>query len=82
MSKLTNYPSKEVKEFGEHLSDYLYTASIQKSMIGLGGCKSFAIHDFPKQFHKYIEAYVDGSNRDSVAIIYAAMKDKEQSLVQ
>lgn len=82
MCKLTNYPHKDVKEFGEHLSEHLCTASIQKSMGGLGGCKSFDINNFPKQFHKYIEAYVYGNNEDSVAIIYAAMKDKEQSLGQ
>jgi len=73
---LPNYPSPEVREFGERLSECLCTASIQKSMAGLGGCKPFDLSQFPPEFQPYVEAYLEG-RRDSVAVTYAAMRTKE-----
>ena len=74
---IKNYPSKQLKEFGEQLSESLMTASIQSSMKGLGGCDAFDINSFREEFHPYILEYLKG-NCDSVAITYAAMKTKEQ----
>ncbi len=73
---LTNYPSKEVKEFGELVASALMNANIQSSMHGLGGCKQFDLSDFESDLHPYIQEYLRG-NLDSVAIMYAAMRTKE-----
>ena len=73
---LPNYPSPEVKEFGERVANALYNADIRKAMNGIGGCNTYDLIDFDEDTHLYIEAYLRG-NRDSVAIMYAAMRDKE-----
>ena len=75
--QIKNYPSKEVKEFGEQLCDALMTASVRSSMEGLGGCKPFDITSFREEFHPYVLEYLK-ENKDSLAIMYAAMKTKEQ----
>jgi hypothetical protein len=54
----------------------MFDADIQKSLGGLGGCKHFDITTFPIEFHPYILEYLKGNN-DSVAIVFAAMKDRE-----
>lgn len=79
LMQIENYPSKEVKEFGEQLTEALLTMSNQSSMKGLGGCKAFDINSFQEEFHPYLLEYLKG-NHDSLAIIYAAMKTKEQEI--
>ena len=73
---LPNYPSPEVKEFGERVASVLMAANIRKSMSGLGGCKPYDPADFEPDMLPYIEAYFEGDH-DSVAIMYAAMRTKE-----
>lgn len=73
---LPNYPSPEIKAFGEAIMMSLYDSDIQRSMGGLGGCKSFDINNFPEEHRPYILAYIEG-NLDSLAIAYAAMRTKE-----
>jgi hypothetical protein len=77
---IPNYPTNDVKEFGERLMSSLYDASIQKSMAGLGGCKEFDLANFDPEFHPYIQAYLEGNN-DSMAIVYAAMRTRELNTV-
>ena len=48
--KLKNYPSEEVKNFGEDCISFLINASIRNSLGGLGGSKEFNIEDFPEAF--------------------------------
>lgn len=76
---MKNYPSKEVQKFGEDLSEALMTATLRKSMGGLGGCKNFNIQDFHQEFQPYIQEYLK-ENHNSAAIIYSAMKTKEQEM--
>ena len=76
---IKNYPSPEVKAFGEKVNEAMYDASIRYSMAGLGGCKRFDIDDYDKDVQPYIHAYMEG-NLDSVAITYAAMRTKEKEL--
>lgn len=76
---LPNYPSPEVKEFGERVASVLMTANIQHSMGGMGGCKHFDINGFDEDVRPYILAYQEG-NHDSAAIMYAAMRTKELEL--
>jgi hypothetical protein len=73
---LPNYPTQEVKAFGEAVASALINARVQVSMDGLGGCKYYDISDFDAELRPYIEAYLEG-NHDSVAIMYAAMRTKE-----
>lgn len=73
---LPNYPSPAVKEFGERVSMALYDADIRKAMDGLGGCKPYDPADFDADLQPYVGAYLQG-NKDSIAIIYAAMRTKE-----
>jgi hypothetical protein len=79
MTVMNNYPSPEVKAFGEKVTSNIFTASIQNSMGGLGGCKTFNIENFDEDVRPYIDAYIKGNN-DSVAITYAAMRDMEEKL--
>lgn len=74
---LKYYPSVEVKAFGEALMMHLYEANIRLSLGGLGGCQGFNLHDFPTETHQYILEHQKG-NCDSIAIVYAAMRDKEE----
>lgn len=76
---LPNYPSPEVKEFGEKLNLALFDASVRHALGGdnLGGCKPYDLNDFNPEFRPYIKEYVEGGNNDSVAIVYAAMRTKE-----
>lgn len=71
-----NYPSDEVKTFGEKVNMAMYDASIQQAVGGIGGCPKFNINDFDEDVQPYILAYLEGNN-DSVAITYAAMRTKE-----
>ena len=73
---LPNYPSKEVKKFGERVANALITADVRRGLGGLGGCKEFDYRDFAPDLHPYIKEYFKG-NADSVAVIYAAMRTKE-----
>ena len=73
---LPNYPTQEIKEFGERIASALMDASIQSSMGGLGGCKHYNLSNFEPEMHPYILAYLEGVH-DSVAILYAAMRTKE-----
>lgn len=73
---IPNYPSPEVKQFGERVSEALIDASIRNSMGGLGGCPIFDLADFDEDLQPYVVAYLEG-NHDSAAIMYAAMKTKE-----
>ena len=73
---LPNYPSPEVKSFGEKVLSAMFDASIRASMAGLGGCKALDMNDFDEDIRPYIEAYLEG-NLDSVAVTYAAMRTKE-----
>lgn len=73
---LPNYPSPEVKAFGERVNAAMYDASIQSSMCGLGGCREFNIDNFDEDVRPYVLEYLKGS-LDSVAITYAAMRTKE-----
>lgn len=75
-----NYPSQEVKEFGERISGAMFDASIRYSMAGLGGCKEFQIEDLDEDIRIYIMACLEG-NLDSVAITYAAMRTKEKQIM-
>lgn len=76
---LPNYPSKTVAEYGEEVAAALFDAHIQKCMGGnhLGGCKSFSLTNFKSELHPYISLYLDNGAKDSMAIVYAAMKTKE-----
>ena len=76
---LPNYPSPEVKKFGERVCEAIYDAEIMRSMGGLGGCKHYGPEDFEPDLIPYINAYFEG-NLDSVAITYAAMRTKELEL--
>ena len=71
-----NYPSEEVKEFGERVARAMMDASIQHSTGGCGGCKHYDLTNFDEELRPYVEAYLKG-NRDSAALIYAAMRTKE-----
>ena len=73
---LPNYPSPEVKKFGERVNEAMYDAEIRRSMGGLGGCKHYDPEDFEPDLIPYIDAYFEG-NLDSVALTYAAMRTKE-----
>ena len=73
---LSNYPSPEVKAFGEKVNEAMYDASIRAGMHGLGGCKALDMNDFDEDVRPYIKAYLEG-NFDSVALTYAAMRTKE-----
>lgn len=73
---LPNYPSDEVKRFGERVASALANAHCQSSMKGLGGCKQYDLSDFEPELHPYINAYLEGRH-DSAAIMYAAMRTKE-----
>jgi hypothetical protein len=75
---MNNYPSESVKKFGEELGMALFDADIHRALGGLGGCKHFDLNNFKEEFHPYILEYFKGNN-DSCAIIYAAMKTKEQN---
>ena len=57
---LPNFPSPEVKEFGEHVNEAMYDASIRMSMGGLGRCKHYDPEDFDLDVRPYIEAYFEG----------------------
>jgi hypothetical protein len=78
--KIANYPSQEVKDFGEKVSKALYDASIRHSMGGLGGCREFDLDNVDEDVRPYIQAYLEG-DLDSVAITYAAMRAKELACV-
>lgn len=78
---LPNYPSSEVKAFGELVNSAMFDASIRASMAGLGGCKELDLADFDPSVVPYVKAYLEGS-LDSVAITYAAMRTKELELCQ
>lgn len=73
---IPNYPSDEVKAFGEKVNAAMYDASVRVGMGGLGGCPEFNINEFDEDVRPYIMAYLEG-NLDSVAITYAAMRTKE-----
>ena len=73
---LPNYPSPEVKAFGEKVNEAMYAASIREGMGGLGGCKPLDLSDFDEDVRPYVSAYLEG-NFDSVAVTYAAMRAKE-----
>jgi hypothetical protein len=75
-----NYPSPEVKAFGERVNVAMYAASVRKSAAGLGGCKAYDPADFDEDVLPYINAYLEG-NLDSVAITYAAMRTKELDII-
>jgi hypothetical protein len=77
--ELKNYPDAIVKDFGERLSSALMTAQIRKSMGSLGGGKVYDLCEFDQEMRPFIEAYLQGGH-DSTALIYAAMKAKEQEL--
>lgn len=79
--ELKNYPDAIVKDCGERLSSALMTAHIRKSMGGLGGGKVYDLCDFDQEMRPFIEAYLQGDH-DSTALVYAAMKTKEQELTQ
>ena len=54
----------DLDTLAENLSDmmsHLYDASIQSSMHPLGGCKKFDLKEFPAQYRKYVQNYVDQS---------------------
>ena len=76
---MANYPCEEVRAFGELISSALLDASVRKGFAGLGGCMPYHKEDFPPETWPYIEAYLEGEN-DSVAIMYAAMRTKEQEV--
>lgn len=74
-TELKNYPSEEVRKFGEDCTAFIYDANIRNSL----GCRDFRIEDFPEEFKPYITAYLkDGLS--FIAICYAAMKTREQEL--
>lgn len=73
---IPNYPSAQVKDFGEKVNAAMYDASIRVGVGGLGGCLEFDINDFDEDVQPYILAYIEG-NLDSVAITYAAMRTRE-----
>lgn len=79
MNNLPNYPCDRVKAFGELISSALFDASVRKDFAGLGGCPPYHKEDFPEETWPYIEAYLQSKN-DSVAVMYAAMRTKEQEL--
>ena len=79
MNAMKNYPSPEVKAFGEKVNSAMFTASVQNSMGGLGGCKTFNIENFDEDVRPYIIAYLE-EKHDSIAITYAAMRDMEEKL--
>lgn len=74
--KVPNYPSAEVKAFGEKVHAALYDASVRLTCGGFVGCPEFDLNDFDHDVRPYILAYLEG-NTDSVAITYAAMRTKE-----
>ena len=77
---LPNYPSPEVKEFGERVSEAMIDAQIQFSLGGgIGGCREYAPSNFAPDVRPYVEESVKG-NLDSAAIMYAAMRTKEIEL--
>lgn len=76
---LPNYPSPEVKAFGEKVMNAIFDADVRRALHGLGGCKAYDPDDFDKDVLPYIEEYFKG-NLDSVAICYAAMRSKELEL--
>lgn len=76
---IDNYPSPEVKAFGEQVMSALFDANIRKCMAGLGGCPDFKWEDFDASLHPFIKAYLE-DGCDSVAICYAAMRTKEKEL--
>lgn len=78
--KIGNYPSPEVKAFGERVNAAMYDASIRHTLGGLGGCKEYNLDDFDPDVRPYIQAYLEG-DLDSVAITYAAMRAKELEAV-
>lgn len=75
---MKNYPSKEVKEFGEKVMSALFDSDIQRALGGLGGCKPYSPSNFDPEVLPYVEEYAKG-NLDSLAIAYAAMRTKELS---
>ena len=64
-----------VKEYGEKVINSLFDASVRKALGGLGGCYEYDPKDFPEAHLKYIEAYLQ-NGMDSIAVVYAAMRDK------
>lgn len=72
---LPNYPTPEVKAFGEKVMDAIFDASIQNSMGGLGGCPTYNPENFDADVLPYVEEYLKGNN-DALAITYAAMITK------
>jgi len=67
---ISNYPCKEVKEFGERVSAALLNTNIKDST-----CKK---NDFDEDLRPYIEEYLN--NGDSIAIVYTAMRTRELSI--
>ena len=43
---MKNYPSENVKKFGEELGMALFDADVHRALGGLGGCKHFDLKDF------------------------------------
>lgn len=73
---LPNYPPQKVKEFGEKVSQAMFNAACQYTMGALGGNKHYDLNNFDEDVRPYIAEYLRG-RKDSVAITYAAMRDKE-----
>lgn len=61
---------------GQRISSELTNASIRKSFGGMGGCKELNLDDF--HYKDLVRAYLD-NEIDSVAAIYLAMKELEET---
>ena len=71
-------PTKAQVEAGREAASAMMSASIHKSMGGLGGCKHFDYADFPKHLHEIIRMYLDGEIC-SVEGIYMAMRGVDKT---
>jgi hypothetical protein len=69
--------SEHVAEEGSNLMTALFDASVQNSMGGIGGCKTFNINEFPERWHKLITAYLN-HEICAVTACYIAMRDIEK----
>jgi hypothetical protein len=65
--------SDEVAKEGNDLMSALFDASIQNSMGGVGGCKTFNINEYPERWHELILAYLNDEIY-AVTACYIAMK--------
>jgi hypothetical protein len=75
------YPDNEIKEFGEKLNLAMFDAAIEFELGDYKDCHNFNLNTYPTEFHPYILEYLKG-NCNSLAITYAAMRDKEQEQIR